>query len=61
MDVAEAVLTRDEQLFVVETAHDLRDGPHSQESCEDQVDAPLDLLVGMLEHAFQGVAHQPDR
>src|SRR5262249_29653741 len=38
VDVAEAVLTRQEQLLVIETAHDFGDGPQPQERGKDQVD-----------------------
>ena len=54
-DVAEAVFAGQQQLLVVENAHDLAGGPDLQESGEDQVEPALDLLVGVLDDLLQRI------
>jgi hypothetical protein len=45
----------------VEEVDDLADRPHAEERGEDQVDPPLDLAVGVLDHAPGLLPHQADR
>ena len=59
--IAEAVRAGQQQVAVVEETHDLAGGLDLEEGGEDQVEPALHLLVGVLEHAAQRVAHQPDR
>src|SRR5262249_24887062 len=59
--VATAIFARQEQVVLVEAADDLAGRLDLEEGGEDQPEAVLYLLVGMLEHATQGVAHQADR
>ncbi len=47
--------------MVVEEPHDLAGRLDLEEGGEDQPEPALHLLVGMLDHAPQRVAHQADR
>ena len=59
-DVAEVILAGDQQVVVVEGAHDLGGRPDPEEGGEDQGDPALDLEVGVLDDPLQGIADQAD-
>ena len=58
--VAEVVLAGQQQLVIVEDTHYLASRLDLKEGREDQAEPALHLLVGMLEHAAQGIPHQAD-
>lgn len=59
--IARAVPSGEQQFLVVEATYDLAGRLDPEEGGEDQRQAGLDFLIGVLEHAAERVPHQPDR
>src|SRR5713101_1190522 len=60
-EVSETIPSRDTQILGVEETQDLAGRSQAQKRGKDQVEAVLDLLMGILVDALKGITDQPHR